>query len=278
MKKHYFFKTLLLLIPISAFTLLSFSSGNGNPLSGSPGDGGNNCTQCHSGSTLDGTGVISLTSDIPAAGFIGGTSCTMNLKMKEGGINRFGFQTTAYGETTMGSTGAIAITDMTRTQLQSNAGSEYVTHTSAGSSGQADSASWSFAWTPSANDNKVTFYVAGNAANDDGSTAGDKVYLSEFSLNRQFGVSLTPEKNIVSLKAFPSPASQNLFVSLESKVFGTANIVLLDLQGREVYRYEDDLQPGAFSNIINVSTFPTGIYTLRVQMGEEVASRKVMME
>ena len=49
MKKNYIFKFILLLIPVSAFTLLSFSSGNPNALSGSPGDSGNNCTQCHSG-------------------------------------------------------------------------------------------------------------------------------------------------------------------------------------------------------------------------------------
>ena len=49
MKKNYIFKFILLLIPVLAFTLLSFSSGNPNAFSGSPGDSGNNCTQCHSG-------------------------------------------------------------------------------------------------------------------------------------------------------------------------------------------------------------------------------------
>ena len=49
MKKNYIFKTILFLIPFSAILLLSYSSGNGSALSGSPGDGGNNCTQCHTG-------------------------------------------------------------------------------------------------------------------------------------------------------------------------------------------------------------------------------------
>ena len=50
------------------FTLLSFSSGNGNPLSGSPGDGGNNCTQCHTGSAAS-TSNISITTNIPSTGY-----------------------------------------------------------------------------------------------------------------------------------------------------------------------------------------------------------------
>lgn len=276
-KKYLTYTIALIFIVGITSSLISFSSGPNGGLAGAPGE--NNCTQCHSGSVLNGTGILSLTSDIPAAGFIEGTTYTITMKMKESGTSRFGFQTVPYGETTMKSTGDISITDIVRTRKSTNgAGDEYVTHTSSGTRGQTDSTSWAYAWTPSADDNTVTFYMAGNAANDDGSTAGDKVYLSNFSFTRQFGVSVAPEQSLNSLKAFPSPASQNLFVTLESKVFESTSIVLLDLQGREIYRYEDDLQPGAFSNIINVSTFPTGIYTLRVQMGDQVASRKVVVE
>ena len=47
MKKHYFFNFLLLLIPVSAFILMSNSSGRTSGSSGSPGDGGNTCAECH---------------------------------------------------------------------------------------------------------------------------------------------------------------------------------------------------------------------------------------
>ena len=49
MKKNYFFKTSLLMIPTMAFLLMSNSSGKSGAFSGSPGDGGTSCTACHSG-------------------------------------------------------------------------------------------------------------------------------------------------------------------------------------------------------------------------------------
>src|SRR5215210_6388092 len=57
---------------------------------------------------------------------------------------------------------------------------EYVEHTSKGTfPGQQNGAGWTFRWTAPAEDvGPVTFYLAGNQANGDGSSAGDNIYFT----------------------------------------------------------------------------------------------------
>ncbi|MCA1618462.1 MAG: PQQ-dependent sugar dehydrogenase [Acidobacteria bacterium] len=64
-------------------------------------------------------------------------------------------------------------------------GREYVEHTSNGTfPGQQDGASWTFRWTaPTEDVGPVTFYVAGNQADGDGSSAGDNIYFTFASAN-----------------------------------------------------------------------------------------------
>src|SRR4029079_17212748 len=68
------------------------------------------------------------------------------------------------------------------TQVLNNAGPggarQYIEHTAAGTFvGQQNSASWTFNWTaPPTDIGPVTFYAAGNQANNDGNTSGDYIY------------------------------------------------------------------------------------------------------
>ena len=67
MKKNYSFKFLLLLIPLSAFALMSVSSGRDGGYSGSPGDSSNTCANCHSGG--DFSASVALQTEIPNEGY-----------------------------------------------------------------------------------------------------------------------------------------------------------------------------------------------------------------
>ncbi|NJN49941.1 MAG: hypothetical protein HC798_00740 [Polaribacter sp.] len=91
MKKNYLFKTVLFLIPFSAFVLLSFSSGNGSALSGSPGDGGNSCSQCHGSAS---NSNITISTNIPTTGYAFNTEYDVTIT-NSGGGSRNGFQVTA---------------------------------------------------------------------------------------------------------------------------------------------------------------------------------------
>ena len=137
MKKNYIFKSILLLIPIAAIFLLSFSSGNGSALSGSPGDGGNNCTQCHAGTANNSN--ISITTNIPVTGYHFNTEYDITIT-NSGGGTRNGFQVTAEKDNDNSKVGTFRSVN-SATQTADN--NKRIIHTSSGN-GQN---SWSFKWT-----------------------------------------------------------------------------------------------------------------------------------
>lgn len=88
---------------------------------------------------------------------------------------RWGFELVALDDSN-NQAGTITITDTTNTQSSVTGGKTYVKHTSTGTyPGTPNSGTWSFDWTPNAGYGDVTFYAAGNAANNNGSTSGDLI-------------------------------------------------------------------------------------------------------
>ncbi len=175
MKKAYSF-LIVLAMPV---TLLLFSYVSGSPggKTGSPGDNGNTCTECHGGTAQ--SQFMWISSTIPAEGFTPGETYQITATGTHPGVVKFGFELTA--ENNMGAkTGIFTITDATRTKLAN--GGHSVTHKSAGVTPAGNTNSWTMDWTaPEAG--PVTFYAAFNAANGNGNTGGDIIYTSSLMVN-----------------------------------------------------------------------------------------------
>ncbi len=166
------------LIPL-VIILYANSSGSPGGKSGSPGDAGATCVQCHSGTANATSGWI--TSDIPASGYVPGETYQITATGVHTGVVRFGFELTA--ENNSGDkVGTFTITDGARTKLinQGNA----VTHTFNGTTVSGNSSSWSANWTaPDTDIGQIRFYAAFNAANGNGNTSGDVIYTSTLFVN-----------------------------------------------------------------------------------------------
>ena len=91
MKKFY---NLLLLLAVP-FTLLLYSYSGGSPggKTGSVGDMGNTCTNCHSGTAQSQSDWI--TSDIPDNGFQPGETYTITATATDGDASLIGFELTS---------------------------------------------------------------------------------------------------------------------------------------------------------------------------------------
>lgn len=167
---------LLFALPLT-FVLYSYNSGSPGGKTGSMGDGGNTCTDCHSGTSQSQTGWI--TSDIPAEGFTAGDTYTITATGTHNGVVKFGFELTA--EDSFGSKiGTLSLAEPTRTKF-TNA-NKAVTHTAAGNTPSGNSNSWSMNWTaPDPAPSVVKFNAAFNAANGNGANTGDQIYTSVIS-------------------------------------------------------------------------------------------------
>lgn len=175
MKKFYAY--LLVLALPATLLLYSYVSGSPGGKTGSPGDNGATCTDCHTGTAQTQSNWI--TSTIPAEGYTPGQTYQITATGIHSGVVKFGFELTA--EDIFGSkSGIFAVIDPNRTRL-ANAGKS-VTHQSAGTTPTGNSNIWTVNWTAPTS-GTVRFYAAFNAANGNGTTSGDVIYTSSLVVN-----------------------------------------------------------------------------------------------
>ncbi len=150
-----------------------------------PGEG--NCTACHSDFPVNtGKGSVVI-SGVPTE-YVPGSSISVTVTTTQFNTIAFGFQITAIdslgngvGSFSTGTQNTVQIT----TAMVDGRGREYVEHTIDGTTGSG-SRSWTFTWlAPSTDVGPITFYAAGNGADDDGSTANDFIFTTSFVSNPQ---------------------------------------------------------------------------------------------
>lgn len=252
MKKQLPVSYLILIIPL-ALILLAMSGGSPGGRSGSPGDSNINCTACHTGTPQQVSGWISA--DIPTEGYLPGQAYTVTLTATDASALRFGFELTA--ENSDGDKiGTFTITNETETQLVNS--NNAVTHTNQGFTPSDNSKSWSFEWTaPEDPEASIFFYAAVNAADGNGNTAGDLIYLT----HEEYNVNTTS----VDLNAgnkfniYPNPSQNNINISLseidlntEIKVYNSSGQLILVTKAESLVTN------------IDVSAFSKGVYYVRI--------------
>ena len=132
----------------SSYTLMN---PNGSPAAktGSPGDGAN-CTECHGGTATTTAGQI--TSNIPASGYVPGTTYQITATNPLTGAGKMGFEVSPQN---VAGTQLGTLIAGTGSKLVS--GSKYVTHSNANTT----TSTWTFSWVaPVAGTGQVTFYGA----------------------------------------------------------------------------------------------------------------------
>ena len=151
----------------------SFSGGPPAGFSGAPDE--NDCASCHFGSTSVGQFAIL---NAPA-NYSPGQTYQLQVRHTTSDLTRlrWGFQMTALaGQTAAGTFSNVNA----NTQTLSENGRFYIQHTTAGTfAGQTLSATWNVNWTAPANAvGPVTFYAAGNQANNANGPDGDQLYTT----------------------------------------------------------------------------------------------------
>lgn len=257
MKKNYVFKSLLLLIPVSAFLLMSVSSGRDGGYSGSPGDNNNTCTQCHSGGNFSAS--VALQSEVPQTGYQLGTTYGLQVNVSSTSNSRHGFQITAE-KVSDGSKVGTFIADGTNNQLKN--GGTHITHTTTGNSKKT----WNFNWkAPNTDVGAIKFYVSALAGNGSG-TGGDQVVTTTSPSYNVLGIS---EAKRLNFNSFPNPASQNVTIQLPSGS-DNATVQFYDYVGKLILSQKITTS----TEKINVSTLSKGVYILKVLADDKIGTQK----
>ena len=158
-------------------TVGAFSAGPPAGYTRAPGEEPEACAECH---VPSGSGTGQITIAAPQTYIPGQTyQITVTHSSPDSSRQRWGFQLTALDDLNTKAGELSNLTTLTQIITGGPGGNrQYIEHGPGGTfPGQQFGANWTFNWTaPSTNVGVVTFYAAGNQANNDGNTSGDFVY------------------------------------------------------------------------------------------------------
>jgi len=242
-----------------------FSSGTPGGKTGSPGDNGITCTQCHSGTEITQDGMIS--SNIPALGYVTGETYEITLTSTDTDAGRFGFELTSE-DADGNKVGQFASSDGL-TQLAN--GDKSITHTSSGITPDGDGKEWSFTWTaPSTDIGVITFYSAVNAANNNGATSGDVIYTSMMSYDESsVGIGEEPLEAFFNMS--PNPSFGYVQIAHD---YNSAKLTIIDMSGKIVFQEVNYMN----SAQIELSNLNKGIYLVQLQSDNYIKTKKLMIK
>lgn len=234
MKKRYNI-LMVFAIPIAFLFLTSevwFHSGSPGGKSGSPGDGGNNCTDCHAGTPVNEELWI-YGPDLLVGGYSAGQTYDLFVLGIDANAVKMGFEATA--EDQMGNKVGTFEAGFGGFNQAINNG-QAITHTALGSTPLSDTASaWFFSWTaPATNVGNITFYAAINTANGNGQTSGDVIHLANFIASPSVGIN--DQASTEQLHVYPNPS--NGLITVSNKANNEGLLEILNLNGQLVYSQE----------------------------------------
>jgi len=259
MKTRSLLYTLLIFVSLVMVSWVLYPTGSPGGRTGSPGDGGANCTGCHSGTAQQISGWV--TSNIPGTGYVPGQTYTITANATHSGAQLYGFEVTSE-DVSNAKTGTIVITDAVQTKTVNS--SKAITHTVNGTAPIGGTKSWSFDWTaPASGTGNVTFYGAFNAANGNGGTSGDVIYNSSMTVSEATTGLTDNLAASLDIKVYPNPFADHIEISLGNLEKPITSIRLSGHDGRMVWI--KDIQNGNLDKYrIEASGFPRGIYFITV--------------
>ncbi len=258
-----------------------FSGGLNQAATGSPGEANNlACTQCHAGQTLNGDQENVLTvvngSLQPVTTYNPGDVYTVSVDLASDPAKK-GFSATAL-DGTEAMAGSFTGSGIGGTQDFTALSRDYITHTA--SSNTSSTQLWAWTWTaPATNVGDVTFYVASNVANDDGSTSGDMIYLSQHVIGSVADVN---EEEIAetSFEAGYNPQSNAVVVDFTSLTAGDMFFNLVDMNGKSVYtRSMVSSSIGENKHTVDLpSSIDNGMYVVHFFVGNKAMSANILVQ
>jgi hypothetical protein len=261
-----------LILSVAAY---GYSSGPPNGVTGAPGEG--TCHDCHNSFDLNsGAGTLTITAPDQ---FEAEQTYDIVVSLAQATQTRWGFEFTPLD------IGTCTITDEENTQASISGGNTYVKQTSQGTyAGETLAVLWTFQWTaPADPPEQVTFYAAGNAADNNGSTSGDYVYTttatSTLLIIGADERAVLPSE-VLLVQSRPNPARENVIISYDLPQTATTVLRVYDTRGSLVWESKPAREhAGHYSLLWNTTNLsgkpvPDGLYVIRLSADDQSATRR----
>ena len=247
------------------------------------------CRDCHIGP--QGDGGIAL-HGVPADGYEPGAEYPLTIELFDPGQGMWGFEITPMLDATLGQAGICIVTDSLRTQLSDHPDpdADYLKQTIDGvHDGSPGPVTWSFVWRAPAAAAPVTFYLAGNAANGNGSPSGDYIYVLQRPVTPVTAVATAAESPAafrLTGAPYPNPLSAGGVLSVRFTTASPAHIVarVFDVSGRLVAQpFDRDILRGAHlvawdGRRWSGERVARGVYFLELRTAEASLTSRLIVE
>jgi hypothetical protein len=241
-----------------------YSNATGAPASGP-------CTSCHAGSVQTNTNMMIMFEDEngdEATTYQAGKTYDVTVMITGISSSKAGFALSASQGTLSVESGNPLVQKITN----------YLTHTSSGTTTVSGVAVWAGQWTaPAAGSANVTFQAYINASNNDNTNNGDVIYGKSLVVAKGT-TGLSDVMGGVSYDIYPNPVSDLLTVKLDLKKTADLNIAVYRIDGalaRTLYNGTESA--GSVSKQFSVSGYAKGVYFLEITTGKERSIQKLMI-
>ena len=250
-----------------------FTSGAPAGRTGAPGE--SSCTDCHAGSTNDGSTTSSLTYSGINNEYQPGNTYNMTLSINNGS-NKNGFQVVALENSGNSNAGALSVTDPTNTSAITGSGNTYINQTANGTT----QTTWDFDWTaPAANTGDVTLYYSYNVTNSDGGTGGDQIYLGQLTLQEEAtSTSIqTPRAELnESFNVYYNNSSDQIQLEFNNAFHSSlAFVKVFNINGRCVQVEQFSINAGKNQLITQPLLVAKGIYMVSLFLDNNLVTKKI---
>ncbi|MDQ3072448.1 MAG: T9SS type A sorting domain-containing protein [Bacteroidota bacterium] len=253
-------------------------------VTGAPGETTCNTAGCHIGNPVNSPGgsisIKLVDGSTEVNTYEAGKTYTVQVEVQKGDAVEYGFELTALGndQAKIGtlSTPDIQLVNVTNSLVQSKQ-RQYARHSNSQMS--TTKGVFNVRWTAPAYLVPVTFYAAGNAANNNNHSQGDYIYNDSLHVNGVVGIDDNAVSTATNIAIYPNPVSEyiNLYFSLEER--SQVNIALLSLDGKTVKATPSEWKEvGAQTVVVNVTSLPRGLYILRLQVNGESFAQKIFKQ
>jgi len=208
--------TVLFLAAAIPIVVVAYSTGP--PAARTGGFGEPKCTGCHIGMSNTGPGSVTIT--VPAT-YGSAETVSIAVAVNDPNARRWGFQLSARTQSGQ-QAGTLIVGSDGFTQIVSLGGIQYIEHTLEGTrGGTPNGVSFRFQWrAPDVSAGPVLFHVAGNAANNNFTETGDRIYTSSATVQPQSTPGPTPSisqggvVNNASFALHPAPIAPGTIIAI----------------------------------------------------------------
>ncbi|CAM3358018.1 S8 family serine peptidase [Aequorivita lipolytica] len=104
---------------------------------------------------------------------------------------------------------------------------------------------------------------------------GNSTFIDNINVS---GVLSIAKENLANVRMYPNPATNEVFINLKNIVQGDISITLFNSLGQRLQTISEAQMAGKTQGVLNVSGYASGVYFVTIKAGENIATKKLVVQ